>query len=539
MAVYLEEKINSPESAIRIRQSRPVLDAVRFSVAFLVFLNLPFWIAARYTDTYPRGWFNIEFIVLGVFAMFTKRWIIWLLLMLDFLGDIAHTSASFYFFSQQDLVHSARFVLALPTARLVQYGLSLSFFAGLWTWLALKIAPRTYHWRKRTLAVAFLAIPLLMVTIDVLDGSNGLLRIRDTKVETKLASGSTISIIRATRLILLGNPGVDFRNVSSASQQFLYLPKLDPNSFRQKEISEVDGPRPNLVLIVFESFGLFRDPAKQELLTSVFDTSDLKERYRIAFDKVPFKGASVSGEFRELCGIWAGVLEHPSSDSLSKRCLPSLLEKQGYETTGLHGFKSYLFGRDVLYPQLGFSHEMFREQMLSTGTMHDCRGAFVGICDSDIAQLISTKLQQKSDKPQFIYWMTLDSHLPVRADVSPKSCGDGSVTINDPDICGWLGLVHRTLSNIAALAATPGLPPTEFIIVGDHAPPFIFQSVRGQFESGFVPTVHLVPRALEEKTALQKQMVKAKTADIENRSAKSEAVRSDSRQAHDSGFDQN
>ena len=467
---------------------------LRFLLGYMVLLNLPFWVISRLTDTYPRGWFNIEYLAIGILGLFVNSSITGILVAFVLLGDIFHTSASFYFFSQQDLINSARFVFALPLSRILGIATTLVLFTSIWSWLAVKIGPDKPRSRRGLVAGCLFCIPLVLLAVDIVNGSNGFLRLRDSRAPYKMASASSISLAKATYLLMYGFADVDFRDVPSASQHFVYMPRPSVQKSSAETVASAALRRPNLSLIVFESFGLFKDAKQQALFNSIFQSPGIRSSYDVEISKVTFKGASVSGEFRELCGIWAGILRQPGSDTLKSKCLPSILAAEGYDTWAYHGFNSYLFNRHILYPQMGFSHIFFREQLLATGLVRDCRGAFIGVCDADIGNMLRNTLEDNVAKPKFVYWLTLDSHLPVpRPKVSSDLCHSDPF-FDDQDVCGWLERVHSTLSRIADVATDKKLPPTEFIIVGDHAPPFILQSNRSKFDTQFVPVIHLIPR---------------------------------------------
>jgi hypothetical protein len=298
---------------------------------------------------------------------------------------------------------------------------------------------------RRVICVAALSIALFLMAVDIVVGSNGFFRFRDSKSNLKLTSASSISIR-------------------------------------------------NYVLIIFESLGLFQQMESRKFLEATFETPNIVNRYDVNFGAVPFNGGTVSGEFRELCGLWAGVLEHPPAQTLSTDCLPQFFKKNGYETIAVHGFHRYMFDRSVLYPQMGFQYSMFRKDLLAMDGVHECEGAFIGVCDSDIAPLVSQLLDRRN-RPQFLYWLTLDTHLPIgtgnQADFECKSQYGG---IEDHTVCAYVAMVKRTLQDIATVAMDPKISTTEFIIVGDHAPPFLLRRTRALFDQEHVPYIHLSPR---------------------------------------------
>ena len=123
-------------------------------------------------------------------------------------------------------------------------------------------------------------------------------------------------------------------------------------------------------------------------------------------------------------------------------------------------------------------------------------GILPGVCDGDVARLVGDYLANHSSKRNFVYWVTLNSHLPILrslANDGPFSCGTQHPQVQDADLCIWMSLVYKVQNSVAAMAVRPDLPQTEFYIVGDHAPPFIRSARRGMFFPGVVPYLHLVP----------------------------------------------
>jgi|GEM_PF-4294290 len=87
--------------------------------------------------------------------------------------------------------------------------------------------------------------------------------------------------------------------------------------------------------------------------------------------------------------------------------------------------------------------------------------------------------------------MTLNSHVPVNADQAPAyDCPAGYPS----GVCLQLGYVRVTLESVAAMAADRALPPTTFVLVGEHAAPYMDDAKRNLFESGVVPYLVLQPK---------------------------------------------
>jgi phosphoglycerol transferase MdoB-like AlkP superfamily enzyme len=102
--------------------------------------------------------------------------------------------------------------------------------------------------------------------------------------------------------------------------------------------------------------------------------------------------------------------------------------------------------------------------------------------------------------------LTLNSHLPVSADEDSAAilgCGTESAQVSDEAACNLMGLVIRAENAIAKVATRPDLPETEFVIVGDHAPPFIQRARREMFSQREVPYTILKPKKLKSSPKAQ------------------------------------
>jgi phosphoglycerol transferase MdoB-like AlkP superfamily enzyme len=172
------------------------------------------------------------------------------------------------------------------------------------------------------------------------------------------------------------------------------------------------------------------------------------------------------------------------------------MNAMGYHSMAVHGYSARMFDRVDWYGRIGFDETWFRDQLQGQG-LPMCPGPFPGTCDADTSVWIGDQLEKNSDSPQFIYWVTLNSHLPVPIPnlvKDPPSCSESSITAENRAICSWYQLVfnvHRSVSELALRATTR---PTIFLIVGDHAPPFSSARLRSQFSDRVVPYVLLVPK---------------------------------------------
>jgi hypothetical protein len=259
----------------------------------------------------------------------------------------------------------------------------------------------------------------------------------------------------------------------------------------------VVGGRPKRVLlIVVEGLGALDDPAKRAILLRPFNDSELLKRYRVLFGSTTYYGSTTAAELRELCDTRKSYLEIVNDKTTV--CLPQVLSMNGYETIALHNFTSTFFDRLNWYPRVGLNKHIFGQDLQGLG-MRECGTLFRGPCDVEVVRLIPPYLRDSS-KPTFFYWVTLSTHVPVAPrDATPRlACEQGGGPIGHVEVCY---MVEMWIDLFEALARmTSEIPPTEILIVGDHAPPLWSKAGRALFVPGKVPWIRLTPR-LEQAAA--------------------------------------
>jgi hypothetical protein len=470
---------------------RGLIPYLRFFAAWVVLANLPFWLAPYFFDVRIRGYFNVEYILIGLIWLAARRIpkpFIFLLLYASCFIDILVTSSQLFYFATNDLRVASTYITQLPLTRVLTVFLSLSALAMVWTAFLLKVSPKPGEVRVIRIGAAMLALVFVFVGLDIVRGDNTTLSSRDSIPSVKISSASLTGFIK-----MIPNLGRVTRAqvppAESATSALLKDLRQDNRGLPNSGV-----PR-NIALILVESYGALRDATQASLISAPFNTPAIRRHYDVTGGTVPFHGTTIAGEFRELCGVAASIAVHPDDFST---CLPALLKQRGYETISFHGFKESMFARDRWYPLMGFDKSMFVEQMERLPGANICGGVFPGICDSDVARLAGDYLANNSSRQNFVYWVTLNSHLPVLrslANDGPFGCGTDHAEVQDADLCMWMSLVYKVQSSIAAMAVRPDLPPTEFYIVGDHAPPFILSERRNMFSPGVVPYLHLFPHS--------------------------------------------
>jgi hypothetical protein len=148
-----------------------------------------------------------------------------------------------------------------------------------------------------------------------------------------------------------------------------------------------------------------------------------------------------------------------------------------------------------LYRLLGFEQVWGYNRLRARGLPEFIAGTFRSTGDPETAALLP-RLLPPGQPPRFIFFLTVGAHLPVHLPLPPEysaSCSLSQATRESPTACGWFRIESATLAALAHAAAAPQLPPTVFLIVGDHAPPFV-DSTRRFFSPAQVPYVLLTPR---------------------------------------------
>ncbi|KQT09981.1 hypothetical protein ASG40_09675 [Methylobacterium sp. Leaf399] len=251
-------------------------------------------------------------------------------------------------------------------------------------------------------------------------------------------------------------------------------------------------PGRNVLLVVVESLGVLRDARARAILFSAFEAPDLVQRFDVTRGTTTFFGATSHGEIRELCRTRTAYGDIAASGETTA-CLPNRMAAHGYSTLALHGFSRMFYDRAAWYPQVGFARSAFGETLTGIAPRR-CGSAFSGPCDVDIAQTIGRTMAEARD-PLFVYWLTLNSHVPVKPGQATRrhDCNDGGGPFGDPEVCAMAEIWQDLFAAVTRLAVAN--PRTEILLVGDHAPPLWRRAARSRFEADRVPWLRLSPRA--------------------------------------------
>jgi hypothetical protein len=484
-----------------------VTRCVLFVLFYGVVANVPFWVASHSFGLIQKGCFDLSYALAGILALFLPRIPAAMFLLLAMLVDVVASVCVTFYLPLSECLSSfpvlQGFSRAGHSAILIVLGLTLLTIIASWSLPAQKIRGIA---RRRTVAslivtmVSFVSVDVVYANIVSLAGGSGHLahpfRLSATfdrvpvdrnPQKLRLARPSEFRLIRNEIQYLQGSFQMASSPVSNATIRAL----------RYVGITAARGGNevPNVVLILLESWGQSSDAAVKDALLVPYFQPRLMARYQVFQGTVPFFGSTVAGEGRELCGSKVGFLMLFASAEQMQDCIPHRLSALGFHDIALHGMDGNGFRRLTWYQTIGFQERWFGDRFRQDG-LPDCHGAFVGTCDASVAAWIAHRLEKPEASPEFVYWVTLHSHLPVPVPTGlprPASCSIARALQQEPVLCSWYQLVANVHSAVAQLAMTQLARPTVFIIVGDHAPPFSNPAQRNQFSSLVVPYLLLIP----------------------------------------------
>lgn len=489
-----------------IRRYFPLLSFVTF---YTVIANIPYWIASYKFGFLSLGCFCLQYATVGLISLIVPRYIsATLLFIVIFLDVVSGVCMSFYL-PVWECLTNFRVAYALSGARL-GYAIVIVLIALLMAVASAAVDGRLLPENQRLLAAAC----LIVFAASALGADSISIRLQTGHYPTPSLAGQQADgvVLYAVHLPRLAR--VPIRRLARLARQEILLRSSEEKGFqaqirypsassagiRRAGIDPVlnKGEQPNLVLILVESWGLATDSALRHALVTSYLAPNILARYQVVQGTVPFYGPTIDGEARELCGSSAGFYLLNAPASAMKGCLPDQLTALGYDSIAVHGMNGNLFNRVAWYTTIGFKQTWFLDELRKQG-LPDCPGAFIGTCDAAVASWIGQRIAVSSTHPQFIHWMTLNSHLPVPVPVTDSlaggiPCQQSSSLEPNTTLCSWYQLVANVHHSVSQLATGQLARPTVFVIVGDHAPPFADTTLRDHFSQSEVPYLILLPR---------------------------------------------
>ncbi|MDR3606803.1 MAG: sulfatase-like hydrolase/transferase [Oligoflexia bacterium] len=469
--------------------------ALRYLATYLIFPNLIFLVLGHFFYL-MRPLVNIDYLLIGAIAPFVGPWVSAALYAATLANEFFINVAPVYRFEIADAIawiSQLQYVNWKVWAPSISALLAASVIGSAFAIRISSPSKLPKFENRRWVSIGFLALTFFVSAADISNGTSFV----PFPVHLSYANFNiAYSGIRRTVMAAISVPAEDKPITYQA------LPTSGSATgplWSQLRVTPPGAPLPQkqISLTLVESMGLFRDPALRDRLLAPLEDPKLLAKYDVRIGTAPFRGFTLNGEFRELCAIQVTRFGEHAIPS----CLPRLLHERGYETIAFHGFTNLFYNRYQWYPQLGFDRIFFAQDMQQIGVSQKCGSGFRGLCDTAVADAIHRTLLAGSAKhPQFVYWMTLNSHLPmdsVTGSDSPFDCGASPATTPGTGVCRSSRIIYQVLAKLAEIALDPKLPPTEFIVAGDHAPPFDSPKTRALYSDSDIPTITLTPKTNE------------------------------------------
>lgn len=490
----------SPEMRIRL---------LLYIAFYTVLANIPYWLAARTFGLLLPGYFCAELIVVGLCALYVPSFVTAILFLLVTAADLLNGVCSTFYLPPRVCLEDVFLIRTFSWHRVLAAA-ALTFIVLLFTAAAAVLSNSKNRPPQRRLCALCLVATLSVfavfdATTSFLAG-HGLpwpLTFATRTDGTRDGMWARMPLLARTPVHYLAEMAwldLHAELKASAEEKSVHaVPSATAVALRMEGIGSpgTTGTLPNIVTVIVESWGVANDPRLREALVAPYSAPGIAQRYRIVQGVVPFYGSTIPGEARELCGNSFGFHLLNASPAELQGCLPDTLNSLGYHTLAVHGMSGNIFSRSIWYRRIGFDEIRFHRQFRSQG-LPDCPGAFTGTCDAAIAAWIGRRLEATARTPQFVHWMTLNSHLPVPVPPqvrNPPPCTSANSLTPGTALCSWFQLVENVNASVSKVALMPLARPTIFVVVGDHAPPFGSSALRDQFSQTDVPWVALLPRS--------------------------------------------
>lgn len=179
--------------------------------------------------------------------------------------------------------------------------------------------------------------------------------------------------------------------------------------------------KPNIIFVMSEAFW---DPT---LLKEVSFSEDpipyfrsIQKEYTSGVMLAPvYGGGTVNTEFEVLTGLSTqflpqGVIPYVEYVRKPVEALPTILKRQGYESTAIHTYHNWFYGRNNVYQNFDF------DRFISQEFFHEPEYSGPYIRDTELSKRILQEIY-KTDKPDFIYAVSMQGHGPYSAEENPEN----------------------------------------------------------------------------------------------------------------------
>lgn len=181
------------------------------------------------------------------------------------------------------------------------------------------------------------------------------------------------------------------------------------------------GFSPNIIIVMSEAFW---DPTVLEGISFSTDPipffHSLRQEQTDGLMLAPvYGGGTANTEFEVLTGLSTqflppGMVPYVQALHQPLEALPTMLRKQGYESTAIHTYDNWFYRRNIVYQHMGFDRFISKEFFADPEYYGDY------IRDTELSQKILEVLEQ-TDEPDFIFALSMQGHGPYSSEENPES----------------------------------------------------------------------------------------------------------------------
>lgn len=411
---------------------------------FLILTNIFVYLIAEFLSL-ERSIINIDYVICLMLSFLNFRKVSVIFFIFSFLSDLVFISRQvFPFFRMEDILYIVQFIFISSLTYKILFLLILFYIL-----IAILLIIREKQ-KKLYIYIVFIFSFLFVF--------QSIYNILLNKNKRWFAS-------QLTAFIELQNEGFS-QNLRMQQGLMQNLPYSIASKKIYTAIKNGNFEKRNVLFVVNESLGMPKDPSVlNQILLPIYNNK--MALHDLSVDKTSYVGPTVFGELRELCHAQPINFNLKELQSGFEFCLPQLFKNSGYETTAVHGALSTMYDRKYWYPRAGFEKMIFFE---SSQWKHQCY-SFPGACDWEISESIND-IFKKSLKPQFVYWLTLNSHSvyderDIHFDIF--DCKMFNIEENT-ESCRNLKLQAQFFYVLGRMINSKNMKNLEVVVVGDHSP---------------------------------------------------------------------
>jgi lipoteichoic acid synthase len=217
-----------------------------------------------------------------------------------------------------------------------------------------------------------------------------------------------ISLARAPALEILATAYSPYRVDPKVDEAVNESRVFEPGNLTIARVNPAEKPR-NLVILVLESTRAFSVTPYVPSLRSTPFLEELSKKSLL----VEKAYAVMPSTAKALTAIFCSIIPAPTivpaalDQKLLGRCLPWLLDEQGYQTLFMQTANPYFEGRRAAIPSMGFQTFVKDDDMPHEGLQ---QANFLGYEDDAMLQPTQAWLRAHKDKPFFAGYLTVNPH---------------------------------------------------------------------------------------------------------------------------------